>query len=295
MNYVCTLLIVKITNNNKQMNNLKSTATQVRRDIVRMVHGVQSGHPGGSLGCADFLTALYFDIMKHDNSFTMDGKGEDLFFLSNGHISPVFYSVLARSGYFPISELSTFRKLNTRLQGHPTTHEHLPGVRVASGSLGQGMSVAIGAAAAKKLNKDPQTVFVLLGDGELEEGQNWEAIMFAGSKAVDNLIATIDVNGQQIDGSTDNVMNLFSLKAKFESFNWDVLEMDGNDMDAVVTILNAAKAKIGLNKPVAILMKTIMGKGVSFMEGTHEWHGIAPNDEQLAKALSELPETLGDY
>jgi transketolase len=277
------------------MNLLTNTATQVRRDIVRMVHGVQSGHPGGSLGCADFLTALYFDIMKHDNNFTMNGKGEDLFFLSNGHISPVFYSVLARSGYFPITELATFRRLNTRLQGHPTTHEHLPGVRVASGSLGQGMSVAIGAAAAKKLNKDAQTVFVLLGDGELEEGQNWEAIMFAGSKGVDNLIATIDVNGQQIDGSTDKVMNLFSLKAKFEAFNWIVLEMDGNDMDATVAGLNAAKAASGQNKPVVILMKTIMGKGVSFMEGTHEWHGIAPNDEQLAKALSELPETLGDY
>ncbi len=277
------------------MNNLKETATQVRRDIVRMVHGVQSGHPGGSLGCADFLTALYFDTMKHDPAFNMDGKGEDLFFLSNGHISPVFYSVLARSGYFPVAELATFRKLNTRLQGHPTTHEHLPGVRVASGSLGQGMSVAIGAAAAKKLNKDPQTVFVLLGDGELEEGQNWEAIMYAGSKAVDNLIATIDVNGQQIDGSTDKVMNLFSLRAKFESFNWDVLEMDGNDMDAVVAGLAAAKSKTGKAKPVVILMKTEMGSGVSFMTGSHEWHGIAPNDEQLAKALSELPETLGDY
>ena len=277
------------------MNNLKETATQVRRDIVRMVHGVQSGHPGGSLGCADFLTALYFDTMKHDPAFNMDGKGEDLFFLSNGHISPVFYSVLARSGYFPVAELATFRKLNTRLQGHPTTHEHLPGVRVASGSLGQGMSVAIGAAEAKKLNKDPQTVFVLLGDGELEEGQNWEAIMYAGSKAVDNLIATIDVNGQQIDGSTDKVMNLFSLRAKFESFNWDVLEMDGNDMDAVVAGLAAAKSKTGKAKPVVILMKTEMGSGVSFMTGSHEWHGIAPNDEQLAKALSELPETLGDY
>jgi transketolase len=277
------------------MSNLKDTATQVRRDIVRMVHGVQSGHPGGSLGCADFLTALYFDTMKHDPAFSMDGKGEDLFFLSNGHISPVFYSVLARSGYFPVAELATFRKLNTRLQGHPTTHEHLPGVRVASGSLGQGMSVAIGAAAAKKLNKDSQTVFVLLGDGELEEGQNWEAIMFAGSKAVDNLIATIDVNGQQIDGSTDKVMNLFSLKAKFESFNWDVLEMDGNDMDAVVAGLADAKSKTGKAKPVVILMKTEMGSGVSFMTGSHEWHGIAPNDEQLAKALSELPETLGDY
>jgi transketolase len=277
------------------MSNLKDVASQVRRDIVRMVHGVQSGHPGGSLGCADFLTALYFDVMKHDNSFKMDAKGEDIFFLSNGHISPVFYSVLARSGYFPLAELATFRKLNTRLQGHPTTHEHLPGVRVASGSLGQGMSVAIGAAKAKKLNNDPQTVFVLLGDGELEEGQNWEAIMFAGSKAVDNLIATIDVNGQQIDGSTDKVMNLFSLRAKFESFNWEVLEMDGNDMDDVIAGLKNAKAKLGQQKPVVILMKTVMGKGVSFMEGTHEWHGIAPNDEQLAKALGELKETLGDY
>jgi transketolase len=256
---------------------------------------VQSGHPGGSLGCADFLTALYFDVMKHNPSFSMDGKDEDLFFLSNGHISPVFYSVLARSGYFPVQELATFRKLNTRLQGHPTTHEHLPGVRIASGSLGQGLSVAIGAALAKKLNKDSQTVYALMGDGELEEGQNWEALMFAGSKAVDNLIATVDVNGQQIDGSTDKVMNLFSLRAKFESFNWDVMEMDGNDMDAVVEGLKMAKTKTGKGKPVMILMKTIMGKGVSFMEGTHEWHGIAPNDEQLAKALSELPETLGDY
>jgi transketolase len=277
------------------MSNLKDTATQVRRDIVRMVHGVQSGHPGGSLGCADFLTALYFDTMKHDPSFNMDGKGEDLFFLSNGHISPVFYSVLARSGYFPVSELATFRKLNTRLQGHPTTHEHLPGVRVASGSLGQGLSVAIGAATAKKLNGDDKTIFALMGDGELEEGQNWEAIMFAGSKGVDNLIATIDVNGQQIDGSTDKVMNLFSLRDKFTAFNWDVMEMDGNDMDATVAGLREAKTKLGKGKPVMILMKTIMGKGVSFMEGTHEWHGIAPNDEQLAKALGELPETLGDY
>ena len=269
------------------MENLKEVATQVRRDIVRMVHGVQSGHPGGSLGCADFLTALYFDIMKHDNNFSMDGIGEDLFFLSNGHISPVFYSVLARSGYFPVSELATFRKLNTRLQGHPTTHEHLPGIRVASGSLGQGMSVAIGAAQAKKLNKDDKTVFVLLGDGELEEGQNWEAIMFAGSKGVDNLIATIDVNGQQIDGTTEQVMNLFSLRAKFESFNWEVLEMDGNDMDGVIAGLNQAKARLGNQKPIVILMKTIMGKGVSFMEGKHEWHGIAPTDEQLAQALTE--------
>lgn len=277
------------------MSNLKATASQVRRDIVRMVHGVQSGHPGGSLGCADFLTALYFDVMKHDSNFNMNGTGEDLFFLSNGHISPVFYSVLARCGYFPIAELSTFRKLNTRLQGHPTTHEHLPGIRVASGSLGQGLSVAIGAAQAKKLNKDTQTIYALLGDGELEEGQNWEAIMFAGSKGVDNLIATIDVNGEQIDGSTDEIMNLFNLRAKFDSFNWEVLEMDGNDMDAIVTTLKIAKTKLGQQKPVVILMHTKMGKGVSFMEGSNSWHGIAPNDEQLAIALGELEETLGDY
>jgi transketolase len=277
------------------MSNLKDTATQIRRDIVRMVHAVQSGHPGGSLGCADYFTALYFSVMKHNPSFNMDGVGEDLFFLSNGHISPVFYSALARSGYFDVKELASFRKLNTRLQGHPTTHEHLPGIRMASGSLGQGLSVSVGAALAKKLNNDAQTVYTLLGDGELQEGQNWEAIMFAGSKAVDNLIATIDVNGQQIDGSTNKVMNLFSLKAKFESFNWTVLEMDGNDMDAVVAGLNNAKTQLGQQKPVVILMTTIMGKGVSFMEGTHEWHGIAPNDEQLAKALAELPETLGDY
>lgn len=277
------------------MHNLKDIATQVRRDIVRMVHGVQSGHPGGSLGCADFFTALYFNVMKHNTQFDMNGNGEDLFFLSNGHISPVFYSVLARSGYFDIKELSTFRRLNTRLQGHPTTHEHLPGVRVASGSLGQGLSVAIGAAIAKKLNEDGQLVYALLGDGELEEGQNWEAIMYAGSKGVDNLIATIDVNGQQIDGPTDKVMNLFSLKDKFAAFNWDVLQMNGNDMDAVIAGLGQAKTLLGKGRPVVILMTTIMGKGVSFMEGTHEWHGIAPNDEQLAKALAELPTTLADY
>ena len=277
------------------MNNLKEIATQVRRDIVRMVHGVQSGHPGGSLGCADYFTALYFNIMKHNPTFNMNGGGEDLFFLSNGHISPVFYSTLARSGYFNIGELATFRKLNSRLQGHPTTHEHLPGIRIASGSLGQGLSVAIGAAIAKKLNNDTHLVYALLGDGELEEGQNWEALMYAGSKGVDNLIATIDLNGQQIDGTTDKVMNLFSLKDKFTAFNWEVLEMDGNDMDAVVAGLTTAKSKTAQGKPIIILMTTIMGKGVSFMEGTHEWHGIAPNDEQLAKALAELPETIGDY
>ncbi|MBC7721664.1 MAG: transketolase [Pedobacter sp.] len=274
---------------------LKNIATQVRRDIVRMVHGVQSGHPGGSLGCTDYLTALYFNIMKHDTNFHMQGKGEDLFFLSNGHISPVFYSVLARSGYFDIKELATFRKLNSRLQGHPTTHEHLPGIRIASGSLGQGMSVAIGAALAKKMDGDDRIVYSLHGDGELDEGQNWEAIMFAAHKKVDNLISTIDFNGQQIDGSTNKVMNLGSLKAKFEAFNWTVLEMDGNDMDDTIAGLNKAKTLTGQGKPICILMKTEMGKGVDFMEGSHEWHGIAPNDEQLAKALAQLPETLGDY
>ena len=277
------------------MNNLRDIASQVRRDIVRMVHAVQSGHPGGSLGCAEFFTALYFDIMKHNPDFKMDGRDEDLFFLSNGHISPVFYSALARSGYFPIQELATFRKINSRLQGHPTTHEHLPGIRVASGSLGQGMSVAIGAALAKKLNKDQSTIYSLHGDGELDEGQNWEAIMFAGSKNVDNLISTIDWNGQQIDGPTQKVMALDNLHAKFEAFNWEVMEMDGNDMDAVVAGLKKAKTLTGKGKPVVILMKTIMGKGVDFMEGNHEWHGIAPNDEQLKAALAQLPETLGDY
>jgi transketolase len=274
---------------------LKETAQQVRRDIVRMVHGVQSGHPGGSLGCADFLTALYFKVMKHNPAFNMDGEGEDLFFLSNGHISPVFYSVLARSGYFPVSELSTFRKLNSRLQGHPTTHEHLPGVRIASGSLGQGMSVAIGAALAKKLNNDACVVYSLHGDGELDEGQNWEAIMFAAHKKVDNLIATVDFNGQQIDGPTSKVMDLGNLKAKFEAFGWQVLEMEGNDMDAVVAGLDNAKTYVGKGKPICILMKTGMGKGIDFMEGSHEWHGIAPNDEQLQKALAQQPETMGDY
>ena len=274
---------------------LKNITSQVRRDIVRMVHGVQSGHPGGSLGCTDYLTALYFNTLKHDTRFNMAGKGEDLFFLSNGHISPVFYSVLARVGYFDIKELATFRKLNSRLQGHPTTHEHLPGIRIASGSLGQGMSVAIGAALAKKFDGDNRTVYSLHGDGELDEGQNWEAIMFAAHKKVDNLIATIDFNGQQIDGPTSKVMNLGNLKAKFEAFDWTVLEMDGNDMDELIAGLEKAKSLTGQGKPICILMKTIMGKGVDFMEGSHEWHGIAPNDEQLARALSQLPETLGDY
>jgi transketolase len=274
---------------------LEKTASQVRRDILRMVHAVQSGHPGGSLGCADFMTALYFNIMDVRIPFNMDGIGEDVFFLSNGHISPVFYSVLARKGYFDLKELNTFRKINSRLQGHPTTHEHLPGVRVASGSLGQGMSVAIGAALSKKLNGDKHLVFSLHGDGELEEGQNWEAIMFAAHHKVDNLIATVDYNGQQIDGPTSVVMNLESLKAKFEAFNWHVLEMNGNDMDEVVAGLNKAKQLTGQGKPICILMKTVMGKGVNFMEGHHEWHGIAPSDAQLADALNQLPETLGDY
>ena len=278
------------------MSKLTETASQLRRDIVRMVHAVQSGHPGGSLGCADYFTALFFDVMKHTAvPFSMDGVGQDLFFLSNGHISPVYYSALARSGYFPVTELSTFRRLNTRLQGHPTTHEHLPGVRIASGSLGQGMSVAIGAALAKKQNNDTNIVYCLHGDGELNEGQNWEAILFAAHNKVDNLIATIEWNGQQIDGSTDNVLSLGNLKAKFEAFDWLVLEMDGNDMDAVVAGLNNAKTFLGKGKPIVILMKTEMGKGVDFMEGSHEWHGIAPNDEQLAKALGQLEETLGDY
>ena len=277
------------------MTELKDIATQIRRDIVRMVHAVQSGHPGGSLGCTEYFTALYFEVMKHDPAFFMDGRDEDLFFLSNGHISPVFYSSLARSGYFPLAELNTFRKLNSRLQGHPTTHEHLPGVRVASGSLGQGMSVAIGAALAKKLNKDERIVYSLHGDGELDEGQNWEAIMFAPNKGVDNLIATIDYNGQQIDGPTKKVMDLGNLHAKFEAFGWEVMEMEGNDIDAVVAGLNHAKTLLGKGKPVVILMKTIMGKGIDFMEGSHEWHGISPNDEQLKNALAQLPETLGDY
>lgn len=282
--------------NTMELQALQNMATQVRRDIVRMVHGVQSGHPGGSLGCTDFLTALYFKVMKHNPEFNMDGTGEDLFFLSNGHISPVFYSVLARSGYFPVSELATFRKLDSRLQGHPATHEHLPGVRIASGSLGQGMSVAIGAALAKKLNNDETLVYSLHGDGELQEGQNWEAIMFAAHHKVDNLIATIDYNGQQIDGPTDKVMALGNLKAKFEAFDWTVIELiDGNDMAAVLQTLTAAKNECGKGKPVCILMHTAMGKGVSFMEGTHEWHGIAPNDAQLQQALQELNSVNDDY
>jgi transketolase len=277
------------------MHTLQEIASQVRRDIVRMVHAVQSGHPGGSLGCTDFLVALYFKVMQRNETFTMDGKNEDLFFLSNGHISPLFYSVLARSGYFPISELATFRKLNSRLQGHPATHEHLPGVRIASGSLGQGLSVAAGAALSKKQLGDKTLVYSLHGDGELQEGQNWEAIMFAAHHGIDNLIATVDVNGQQIDGSTTQVMNLGNLRAKWEAFGWLVLDMDGHNMDVILATLQEAKMLSGKGKPVCILMKTQMGKGVDFMEGTHEWHGIAPNNEQLANALAQLPETLGDY
>ncbi|WP_353134249.1 transketolase [Pseudopedobacter sp.] len=279
----------------KEIKELEQVASQVRRDIIRMVYDCQSGHPGGSLGCTDFLVALYFRVMKHDPKFNMDGIGEDLFFLSNGHISPVFYSVLARAGYFDVEELKTFRKLNSRLQGHPTTHEHLPGVRVASGSLGQGLSVAIGAALTKKINKDNSVVFSLHGDGELQEGQNWEAIMFAPHNKVDNLIATVDFNGQQIDGPTSAVLSLGDLGAKFEAFGWEVLHADGNNMTEIVETLELAKSRTGNGKPIAIIMKTEMGKGVDFMEGSHKWHGIAPNAEQLAAGLAQLEETLGDY
>ncbi|MFC4688184.1 transketolase [Epilithonimonas pallida] len=275
---------------------LKSIASQVRRDIVRMVHACQSGHPGGSLGCTDFLVALYFDAMKRKEEFDMTGKGEDVFYLSNGHISPVFYSVLAHAGYFDKSELATFRKLNSRLQGHPTTHEHLPGVRIASGSLGQGMSVAVGHAVGKKLDKDPNLVFSLHGDGELQEGQNWEAIMYASHNRVDNLIATVDYNGQQIDGPTSKVLSLGNLKTKFEAFDWKVLEVEnGNDMEEILKVLDEAKSLTGKGQPICILLKTEMGYGVDYMMGTHSWHGKAPNDEQLQKALDQLEETLGDY
>lgn len=274
---------------------LEKTASQVRRDIVRMVHACQSGHPGGSLGCTDYLVALYFHQMKHDNQFNMEGKGEDLFFLSNGHISPVFYSVLGRAGYFDISEMATFRKIDSRLQGHPATEEGLPGIRIASGSLGQGLSVAVGAALAKKLDGDDRSVYVLMGDGEQQEGQVWEAAMLAASRKVDNLIAAIDYNGQQIDGPVDEVNTLGDLKLKYEAFGWDVLECDGNNMSELVSTLETANGQKGNGKPIMILMKTEMGKGVDFMEGTHKWHGVAPNDEQLASALSQLEETLGDY
>ena len=278
------------------MPSLTEIASQVRRDIVRMVHGANSGHPGGSLGCTDFMTALYFKIMKHNpKEFDMNAFHQDVFVLSNGHISPVFYSVLARSGYFDVKELATFRKINSRLQGHPTTHEGLPGVRISTGSLGQGMSVAIGAALAKKMNNDNTVVFSLHGDGELQEGQNWEAIMFAPNHRVDNLVSTIDWNGQQIDGPTYKVNDLRDIRAKFEAFGWYTLQMNGNDMDEVVHTLLEARSLCGKGKPIAIIMETVMGKGVDFMENDHNWHGVAPNDEQLKKALSQLPETLGDY
>lgn len=274
---------------------LADIAVQVRRDIVRMVHAAQSGHPGGSLGCADFLTALFFRIMRHDPHFKMDGIGEDVFILSNGHISPVYYSVLSRSGYFPIEELASFRRIDSRLQGHPATHEGLPGIRVASGSLGQGLSVAAGAALAKRLNGDDRLVFSLHGDGELQEGQIWEAVMFAAHHRLDRLISTIDWNGQQIDGPTEKVMSLGDIRAKFDAFGWSTLEMAGNDMGEVVKGLEQAVSMTGAGKPVAILMHTSMGKGVDFMENDHNWHGVAPNDEQLQKALAQLPTTLADY
>lgn len=274
---------------------LEKLTSQIRRDIVRMVHACQSGHPGGSLGCTEFFVALYFRIMKHDKSFKMDGKGEDLFFLSNGHISPVWYSTLARSGYFEVKELATFRKLNTRLQGHPATHEHLPGIRIASGSLGQGLSAAIGAAQVKKLNKDDRFVFVLMGDGEQQEGQVWEASMYAAHNRVDNLIATIDYNGQQIDGPVDQILSLKNLKAKWQAFGWEVIECNGNNLEEVIKTLEFAKTLTGKGKPVLNLMTTVMGYGVDYMMGSHKWHGVAPNDDELAKALAQLEETTGDY
>ncbi|MFD2247235.1 transketolase [Pontibacter ruber] len=281
---------------NKSVEELKQIASQVRRDIVRMVHAVNSGHPGGSLGCTDYLVALYFRVMNHNPAFNMNGNGEDLFFLSNGHISPVWYSVLARSGYFEVNELATFRKLNSRLQGHPATEEGLPGVRVASGSLGQGLSVAVGAAQAKKLNQDNNLVYVLMGDGELEEGQVWEAAMYAAHHKVDNIIATIDLNGQQIDGSTEEVMSLGNLRAKFEAFGWTVLEGNGNELEQLLPVLENAKNETGKGKPVIILMHTEMGYGVDFMMGSHKWHGVAPNDEQLEKALQQLQvQEASDY
>lgn len=279
----------------KSIEELKSIASQVRRDIVRQTHYAASGHPGGSLGCADFFTALYFSVLEHDVSFNMDASNEDVFFLSNGHISPVWYSVLARSGYFPVDELATFRKLNSRLQGHPATHEGLPGIRVASGSLGQGLSVAIGVALAKKMDDDTHTVYALTGDGELQEGQIWEAAMFAAHHKVDNFIVTVDWNGQQIDGANEDVISLGDLEAKWSSFGWMVMHMDGNDMESVIETLHAAKEKTGKGKPIVILMKTEMGAGVDFMMGTHKWHGVAPNADQTKAALSQLEETLGDY
>lgn len=274
---------------------LENIASQIRRDVVRMVHGCSSGHPGGSLGCTDLFTALYFHVLKHNKDFKMDGVNEDLFFLSQGHISPVFYSTLARAGYFEVSELATFRKIDSRLQGHPTPHDGLPGIRIASGSLGQGLSVAIGAAQTKVLNGDKELVYVLMGDGELQEGQVWEAAMYAAHHKVDNLIAAIDLNGQQIDGPTEQVMSLGNLHAKWEAFGWEVIEMNGNDMTDVIRGLELARIKTRKSKPVMILMQTDMGFGVDYMMGTHKWHGVAPNDEQLKVALDQLEETLGDF
>lgn len=280
----------------ERIEELKRISSQVRRDIVRMVHAQSSGHPGGSLGCTEFMTALYFEVMNHDpENFDMDGVGQDVFILSNGHISPVLYSVMARNGYFDIKELATFRSINSRLQGHPAPSKNLPGVRIATGSLGQGISVATGAALAKKQNKDDNLVYCLTGDGELQEGQNWEAAMFAAYHQVDNLIVTVDYNGKQIDGPVDEVMKLGDLKAKFEAFGWEVLAMDGNKLEEVLTTLKQAKSLTGKKKPVIIIMKTEMGMGVDYMMGTHKWHGVAPNDEQLEKALDQLEETLGDY
>ena len=279
---------------NKEL--LINTASQVRRDILRMVHAVNSGHPGGSLGCADFLSYLYFEQMDYDSkNFTMDGIGEDIFYLSNGHISPVWYSVLAHSGYFPVSELGTFRKLSSRLQGHPSTDKKLPGIRMASGSLGQGLSVALGTAASKKLNNDPKLVFTLHGDGELQEGQIWEAAMYASANKVDNIISTIDFNGRQIDGDTEQVLSLGDLGAKWQAFGWDVLKMNGHDFDEIHTTMQKAVAMTGKGKPIVIIMHTEMGQGVDFMMGSHKWHGVAPNDEQLENALNQLPSTIGDY
>jgi len=289
---LCNILLEYMQTQTK----LEQTVSQVRRDIVRMVHKVNSGHPGGSLGCAEFLVSLYYEVMDLKEGFDMNGENEDVFFLSNGHISPVFYSVLAHRGYFPVEELNTFRLINSRLQGHPTTHEGLPGIRMASGSLGQGLSVALGAAQAKKLNNDSHLVYTLLGDGELQEGQNWEAIMYAAGKKVDNLIATIDLNEKQIDGPTDIVMPMGDLSAKFIAFGWDVLTIEnGNDLTEIVATLKEAKSMTGKGKPICILLKTEMGNGVDFMMNTHAWHGKAPNDEQLAIALAQNPETLGDY
>ena len=280
----------------KEENKLQNLVFQTRRDILRMVNKVNSGHPGGSLGCTEFFIALYHEVMEINENFSMDGYNEDVFFLSNGHISPVFYSTLARRGFFPISELSTFRLINSRLQGHPTTHDNLPGIRIASGSLGQGLSVALGASLSKKLNNDNKLVYILLGDGELQEGQNWEAAMFASANKVDNIIATVDLNGKQIDGSTDEVLSLGDLKNKFLSFGWEILELkEGNNIDLIIKTLKKAKALTRKEKPVIILMETEMGNGVDYMMGTHKWHGVAPNDELLLKALDQNPETIGDY